>query len=93
MNVKNNRVLIIDDERAICEVLSASLRDEGFVVETASNGEAGLAAIEKFNPAVVLLDIWMPGNLDGLAVLQKAQPAYPDIEFVMMSGHARLRRQ
>ncbi|USN46292.1 MAG: sigma-54-dependent Fis family transcriptional regulator [Pseudobdellovibrionaceae bacterium] len=90
MNVKNNRVLIIDDERAICEVLSASLRDEGFVVETASNGEAGLAAIEKFNPAVVLLDIWMPGNLDGLAVLQKAQPAYPDIEFVMMSGHGTI---
>ncbi|MCB0385812.1 MAG: response regulator, partial [Bdellovibrionales bacterium] len=74
------RILVVDDEAAICEVLSASLRDEGYQVQTAKDGLRGLQAIEQFRPAIVLLDIWMPGEMDGLEVLKRARSRFPGIQ-------------
>ena len=59
---RKEKVLVIDDETAIREVLSASLADEGFIVDSAETAEAGLKKIEHFKPDVVFLDIWMPGR-------------------------------
>lgn len=87
---KDNCILIIDDEAPIREVLAASLKDEGFSVETAHDGVSGLAAIENLRPQVVLLDIWMPGKLDGIDVLSQARRQYPMVEFIIMSGHATI---
>jgi two-component system, NtrC family, nitrogen regulation response regulator NtrX len=84
------KILVIDDESAICGVLSASLRDEGYKVEVAADGPSGLAAINQFRPDVVLLDIWMPGEIDGLDVLRQAKPNFPAIQFIMMSGHGTI---
>nr|HMN69403.1 response regulator [Bdellovibrionales bacterium] len=65
--MKNNaKILIIDDEKAIGEVLAASLKDDGFTVDTAFSGRQGLQKIREFPPDIVLQDIWMPGELDGL---------------------------
>ena len=87
---KTAKILIIDDEPPIREVLSASLRDEGHQVMTASDGESGLKAMKDFQPQVVFLDIWMPGSLDGLEVLTTARKLYPQIDFVMISGHGTI---
>jgi two-component system, NtrC family, nitrogen regulation response regulator NtrX len=70
--LNKDKILIIDDEKPIREVLSASLADENYVVESAENGEVGLQLIETFQPPVVLLDVWMPGRYDGIAVLKIA---------------------
>lgn len=88
--VKPSRILIVDDETAICEVLSASLADEGYQVQTAKDGLRGLQAIEEFRPAVVLLDIWMPGEMDGLEVLKRARSRFPSTQFIVMSGHGSI---
>lgn len=84
------KILIIDDEAAICGVLSASLRDEGYQVTTAPDGAAGLELMSTFRPDVVLLDIWMPGEFDGLDVLRMAKPSFPSTQFIMMSGHGTI---
>ncbi|HVK60383.1 MAG TPA: sigma-54 dependent transcriptional regulator, partial [Bdellovibrionales bacterium] len=84
------RVLVVDDESAIRQVLSESLADDGYTVKTARSGEEGLRLIEEFKPTVVLLDIWMPGSMDGIEVLQKARAKHPSTEFIVMSGHGNI---
>jgi two-component system nitrogen regulation response regulator NtrX len=84
------RILIIDDEAPIREVLSASLRDEGHIVMSASDGESGLKAIREFSPELVFLDIWMPGDMDGIEVLTRANKQHPETDFVMISGHGTI---
>ncbi len=92
MSTENSliKILIIDDESAIREVLSATLRDEGFTVSTAEDGEKGLKALKEIQPDIVFLDIWMPGSLDGIEVLTRARHMYPQIDFVMISGHGTI---
>lgn len=84
------KVLIIDDEQPIREVLAASLQDEDYLVEVASNGEEGIEKILKFQPDVTLLDVWMPGKLDGIDVLREANNKNLDCNFIVMSGHANI---
>ena len=85
------KILVIDDERSIVEALSSSLKDEGFIVETAFGGRQGLEKIREFSPEIVLQDIWMPGELDGLQVLEEAKKGgYPDCQFIIMSGHGTI---
>lgn len=84
------KVLIIDDEPAIREVLSASLSDDGYIVETAADGLRGLQKIQEFQPDIVLLDIWMPGEMDGLEVLNRAKSQGPQRQFIIMSGHGTI---
>lgn len=90
MTKQKHKILIVDDEKPICEVLSASLLDEGYQIEVAHEGEKALKTLESFQPEVVLLDIWMPGKLDGIDVLQAAKQKYPLIDFIVMSGHGTI---
>ncbi len=85
-----NKILIIDDELPIREVLSATLRDEGYEVMTAADADSGFVALEKFRPQIVFLDIWMPGSLDGIEVLTSARKKFSNLEFVMISGHGTI---
>ncbi|MBY0314056.1 MAG: sigma-54 dependent transcriptional regulator [Bdellovibrionales bacterium] len=84
------KILIIDDEQPIREVLSASLSDEGYIVETAKDGEDGVAKIQSFKPDVALLDVWMPGKYDGIGVLKIAREKFPNVDFIVMSGHGTI---
>ena len=63
------KILIIDDEEYIRELLSYNLKKEGFIVESAENGETGLAILSNFKPQLVLLDVMMPG-MDGIEVCE-----------------------
>lgn len=87
---KKTKIMIIDDESAIRDVLGASLQDEGFTVSYAQDGESGLSAIQQFQPDIVFLDIWMPGKYDGIEVLNLARKDFPLLEFVMISGHGTI---
>jgi two-component system nitrogen regulation response regulator NtrX len=85
------KILIIDDERPIGEVLAASLKDDGFQVELAFSGKQGLEKIREFAPDIVLQDIWMPGEMDGLQVLEEVKKGgFPDCQFIVMSGHGTI---
>lgn len=84
------RVLIIDDEKPIRDILSASLQDEDYEVYTAENGQEGLEALKEHKPHIALLDIWMPGDLDGIDVLREAKSKDIQTEFIVMSGHGTI---
>src|SRR3989454_11109876 len=64
---RSPRVLVVDDEPSIVDFIRLGLQDEGFLVQTAPDGQAALRLISEFRPHVVVLDIMMP-KLDGLAV-------------------------
>lgn len=83
------KILIIDDEPPIREVLSESLRDDGYEVMTAADGPSGLVVLKSFSPDICFLDIWMP-KMDGIEVLTQAIPLFPNTSFVMISGHGTI---
>ena len=83
------KILIIDDESPIREVLSESLRDDGYEVMTAADGISGLVVLKSFAPDICFLDIWMP-KMDGIEVLTQAVPLHPNTSFVMISGHGTI---
>jgi len=63
-------VLVVDDEPSITQLVALALRYEGFEVETASTGRDALAAIPRFKPALVVLDVMLP-DITGLEVLER----------------------
>lgn len=60
------RVLVVDDDAGIRDVLVALLEDEGYEVRTANDGREGLAILEHWQPDLILLDLMMP-HMDGRA--------------------------
>ncbi|HEX5580062.1 MAG TPA: sigma-54 dependent transcriptional regulator [Gemmatimonadaceae bacterium] len=83
-------VLIVDDEPNIRRMVGALLRGEGYEVREAPDGAAGLAMALDVEPDVVLLDLMMPGAMDGIAVLARLREERPEVPVVMMSGRAGL---
>jgi CheY-like chemotaxis protein len=82
------RVLIVDDDREIREMLGDLLRDEGFAVEAAWNGQTALSRLkEGFHPDVIVLDIMMP-VMDGLTFrgLQRSHPGLADIPVIGLTA-------
>ena len=87
--MKNNRILITDDEPEICRLVQEILEDENYIVTTAGNAEEARIARKKFNPDLVLLDIWMPGT-DGITLLKEWMDSEKPPSVVMMSGHGNV---
>jgi two-component system nitrogen regulation response regulator NtrX len=83
-------VLIVDDEPNIRRMVGALLAAEGYEVRDAADGASGLARAIEAEPDVLLLDLMMPGELDGLATLARVRESVPDVPVVMMSGRAGL---
>jgi two-component system, OmpR family, response regulator len=64
------RVLVVDDEPNITELVAMALRYEGFTVQTAASGRDAVSAVAAFAPALVILDIMLP-DIDGIEVLRR----------------------
>jgi len=84
-------ILVADDEASIRQSLSGVLGDEGFEVLEAKDGAEALAKVADESPDLLLLDIWMPGELDGLEVLRRLRDgAAPLLPVIMISGHGNI---
>ena len=84
------RILVVDDEVGIREVLSEILYDEGHTIELAENAAQARAARLRMRPDLVLLDIWMP-DTDGVTLLKEwGSQGLLDMPVIMMSGHATI---
>ena len=84
---KSQIICVVDDESAIRETLENVLSDEGYPVMSCEDSECFYQELEQQTPALVLLDIWLPGT-DGMAVLSRLRETHPDLPVIMMSGHA-----
>ena len=87
---KKSKVLIVDDNRIIREVLRGLIRhDESLqVVGSAANGQSALELVASAKPDLVCLDILMPG-LDGIAVLRAIHASHPGTRVIVVSGESR----
>jgi two-component system response regulator AtoC len=84
--VKRKRVLIIDDEESLLNMLSVLLRKEGYEVSVSENGEKALKALENGEYQAAVCDIRMPG-MDGLEILKRAKAKGIKTPFIMMSAY------
>lgn len=84
-------ILIVDDEKDICELLADILEDEGFVPHCAHTGAEALKAITQKLPNLVIQDIWLNDpHYDGLKILDHLKKWHPEIPVIMMSGHGTI---
>lgn len=83
------RILIIDDEAAIRESLETLLSLEGYLVETATNGEEGLDQIQQNIYDLVLLDLALPGK-NGLEILQVIRELQPVLPVIMITAYGKV---
>lgn len=81
------KVVIIEDEPDIIEVMSYNLKREGYQVSASRRGDEGLNLVRNQSPALVLLDLMLPGT-DGLSICQqlKADPITRDIPIIIVSA-------
>jgi two-component system nitrogen regulation response regulator NtrX len=86
----SNQLLVIDDEPGIRTVLKDVLVDENYTVFLAEDGYQGLELLKKEAIDVVVLDVWLP-NLGGIDVLKKIKEEFPDVEVIIISGHANIQ--
>ncbi len=85
------RLLVVDDDREIREVLRSALEDQGFTVAVAANGAEAMAKLEERPPCLVLLDLMMP-IVDGWEVLDRmrADPTLASVPVCVCSAAAGL---
>ncbi len=82
-------ILVVDDESSIRKTLEGALTDEGYQVVTASSASQAFELIQKHNPDLILLDIWMP-EMDGLTALDQLKTQGLDTPIIIMSGHGNI---
>ena len=80
------RILIIDDDKQICAILSDLVKKEGFEALTAYEGEKALKNIRSEAPDLVLVDLMLPG-IDGMEVLRQIKELDPELPVVFISAH------
>jgi two-component system OmpR family response regulator len=80
-----NRVLVVDDEQNITELIATAMRYEGFDVQTAATGRQALDAIATFRPHLVLLDVMLP-DLDGFEVARRVRQEGRRVPIVFLTA-------
>jgi CheY-like chemotaxis protein len=85
-------VLVVDDDAETRAVVKEALSEAGFAVLAAQNGGEALALVEDQRPAMLLLDIQMPG-IDGVAVARELRMRLRQIPVVVMTGMPQAERQ
>ncbi|KOG13658.1 response regulator transcription factor [Streptomyces wedmorensis] len=79
------RVLVVDDEASLAELLSMALRYEGWQVRSAGDGALALRTVREFRPDVVILDIMLP-DVDGLSLLGRIRRELPDVPVLFLTA-------
>jgi len=83
-------LLLVDDEEALRSVVAERLRDAGYEVTEAADGEAALGAIDRFAFDVIVSDLRLPG-VDGRAVVETALTRYPSIVAIVVTGYGTVK--
>jgi len=90
MKKQNASILIVDDDKNICEILSLLVKKEGLKTLVAHEGDTALKIIRSKMPDIVLLDIKMPG-MDGIEVLKQVKELDENLPIVMITAYANIQ--
>ncbi|MCK9899236.1 DNA-binding response regulator [Parafrankia colletiae] len=85
MQPTSPRILVVDDENTLSELLSMALRYEGWEVRTAPDGREALQVARGFRPDAVVLDMMLP-DMDGLDVLRRLRAERPDVPVLFLTA-------
>jgi len=89
-----SRILIVDDEPAVADLIEAVLVGEGYTVAIARDGAQGLLLARDWRPDLILMDVMLPGVDGGTAIRRlKSDPETAEIPIVAMSAGRTIRRQ
>ena len=80
------RILVIDDDPEVVELLTSYLREEGYGVSGALTIDEGIKLVTLSRPELVLLDILLPGGMNGIEVLKRIRSIDPTIKVIMVTG-------
>jgi len=85
----DSKVLIIDDEKDICYLISEILQDEKFITESVFNSNEAMKKLKTFKPDLIILDVWLgpKSELDGIELLKKIVKINPFIPIIVITGH------
>jgi two-component system nitrogen regulation response regulator NtrX len=84
-----SRILVVDDEQGIRQVLLDVLSDEGHKVTAVEDGYQALSALEQEPFDLAILDVWLP-NMGGIDVLKRMRQEWHELEVIVISGHASI---
>ena len=82
-------ILVVDDDPSMREFLAAFLAARGYEAITHDRAEPAVAAFRERRPAAVILDVVLPGEMDGLAALAAFRRIDRDVPVIVVSGHGR----
>ncbi len=83
-------ILVVDDEKHICELYRSELEDEGYAVTVANSGQEALDLVEENAPDLILLDIQMPG-MDGIETLEKLLGKDKGIPIILNTAYSHYK--
>ncbi|MFH2123369.1 MAG: response regulator [Pseudomonadota bacterium] len=85
------KVLLVDDEEEFCDLLSQRLETRGMKVNAVNSGEDAVSKVENESFDAIIVDLAMPG-IDGLETLRRIKEKRPDLEIIMLTGHATVQK-
>ncbi|HJW85334.1 MAG TPA: sigma-54 dependent transcriptional regulator, partial [Candidatus Brocadiaceae bacterium] len=89
MKTKGAKILVVDDEIGYRKVLSNTLSERGFTVKTAASGEEALEELKRQEFPIIIVDMKLPGDIDGLEVLQRAKKMY-NTSVLIMTAYGKI---
>jgi DNA-binding response OmpR family regulator len=84
------RILFVDDDVQVRETLARLLELLGYRIDQASSGEEALQLLESTSYDVAILDILMPGGMDGVEAMHRAREICPDLAIIFLTGHGSI---
>ncbi|MCC7381352.1 MAG: response regulator [Deltaproteobacteria bacterium] len=87
--VSDRRLLVVDDDEAVRQIVAELLRDEGYEPSTAATADEAVAMMRQSHFPLVITDIKMPGR-DGITMLREIRSEFPDAAVIMMTGYGQV---
>jgi len=81
-------ILVVDDEEVMCESMAAWLREDGYRVDTASNGQMALGLAKSADYAICFIDLKMPGGMDGIETMMEIHKTRPEASVIIITAYA-----
>ena len=86
--VEDQKILIVDDDPSIVDLLNQFLKRKGFKCKTAADGQEAIDLLEKSPFTIIVTDLIMP-RVDGLELLKKVKESWPDTDVIVMTGYTK----